>query len=64
MIKSSKSSYCIKLDNNPERLLYDTPDITSLEDIDEHIALIEHKSNWPVQKVNKKNEIIKDYVKM
>ena len=47
----SSSSYCIKIDNNKDRLTYSSAEITTKEKLEEHIKLLDAKIDWASNQV-------------
>jgi len=47
----SSSSYCIKIDNNKDRLTYSSAEISTKEKLEEHIKLLDAKIDWASNQV-------------
>lgn len=47
----SSSSYCIKIDNNKDRLSYSSAEISTKEKLEEHIKLLDAKIDWASNQV-------------
>ena len=50
-VTESSSSYCIKIDNNKDRLTYSSAEITTKEKLEEHIKLLDAKIDWASNQV-------------